>query len=63
MALPEQTKAKPQKRVDEDEEVLSEDVDPDTFLFEDDEEDDDDTDLPPERESDDEDSFDDDNDW
>ena len=65
MAIPEQKKAKPQKMEDEVS-IESDDVDPDTFLFEDDDEDDDLSDLPPERDSDDEDSFgfdDDDDDW
>ncbi len=65
MAIPEKKKAKTQKPVDEDQEVKSDDVDPETFLFEDDDddEDDDDSDLPPERESSNEDSLDDDDDW
>ncbi|MHA1963110.1 MAG: hypothetical protein ACXACG_04055 [Candidatus Thorarchaeota archaeon] len=59
MAIPEKKKAKSLKRDDAKE---NDDVDPDTFLFEDDDEEDDDSDLPPERESSDDDSFDDD-DW
>ena len=63
MAIPETKKAKSPK-LDDKVVVESEDVDPDTFLFEDDDEDEDDSDLPPERESsgDDKSSFDDD-DW
>ncbi|MFX1261959.1 MAG: hypothetical protein ACFFAZ_07730 [Promethearchaeota archaeon] len=46
-------------------EERNEDVDPDTFLFEDDDEDefDDDSNLPPERELEEEDEFFDDDDW
>ena len=63
MAIP-LTKEKPKspKRDEEDEEVVTDEVDPETFLFEDDDEEEDDSDLPPERETDDDDSFDDD-DW
>ena len=62
MAIPEKTEVKSPKRVDEEVEVVIDDVDPDTFLFEDDD-DDDDSDLPPERETSSDDSFDDDDDW
>jgi hypothetical protein len=65
MAIPEKKRAKPVKR-DETESRDNDDVDPDTFLFEDDDEDDDLSDLPPERESsddDDDDSGFDDDDW
>ena len=52
MAIPEKKQVK-QERIEE-----SEEVDPDTFLFEDDDEDDEDTsDLPPKRESTDDDDW------
>ncbi len=52
MAIPEKKRAKPEK-IEE-----SEEVDPDTFLFDDDPEDDEDTsDLPKERESTDDDDW------
>jgi hypothetical protein len=67
MAIPDRKKSKSSKIDDEE---LDDEVDPDTFLFEDDDEDDDLSDLPPERDSDDEDDededsfdFDDDDDW
>ncbi|MFW9788858.1 MAG: hypothetical protein ACFFE2_13095 [Candidatus Thorarchaeota archaeon] len=67
MSLPKAKREKPMKRDEEDQDEFD-DVDPETFLFEDDDEDDDFSDLPPERESedDDEDDFgfdDDDDDW
>jgi hypothetical protein len=65
MAVP-LKKAKPQKE-EMNAGLESDDVDPDTFLFEDDDEDDDLSDLPPERDSDDDDDDfgfdDDDDDW
>ncbi len=65
MAIPLKTeKAKSLKRDKEDEEPGTDEVDPDTFLFEDDDDEEDDSDLPPERESSDDDTgFDDDDDW
>ena len=57
MAIPERKKA---KKVELSE---PEEIDPDTFLFEDDDEDEDTSDLPPERESSDDDFGLDDDDW
>jgi hypothetical protein len=63
MAIPlKKEKAKSLKRDDADGEAEPEEVDPDTFLFEDDDEEEDDSDLPPEREASDDKSLDDD-DW
>ena len=54
MALPNRKKPKTAKPEEEDE-LATDDVDPETFLFEDDDEDDDLSDLPPERDADEED--------
>ena len=65
MAIPlKKEKPKSLKRDEANKEGEADEVDPDTFLFEDDDEEEDDSDLPPERESSDDDTgFDDDDDW